>query len=159
MKKLVIFYSFEGSVKFLSEAIAQAIGADLLELKSEDKKLKSHGFSKYFWGGKQVIFKEKPELDKFDKNPNDYDLVFIGTPVWVGTYAPAIRSFLENQNLQNKKIALFCAHEGNNRSVFGDIKKKLGGNEFIGEKDFYKVFNDKEKNIEEVKRWADEFNK
>ncbi len=53
MKKLVIFYSFEGNTKLIAENIAQAIGADLLELKPK-KKMKSKGFMKFVWGGQHL---------------------------------------------------------------------------------------------------------
>ncbi|MFA6529068.1 MAG: flavodoxin [Candidatus Gracilibacteria bacterium] len=96
MRKLVVFYSFEGSTKLLAKAIAETIEADILELKPKKETVKSHGFAKYFWGGKQVLFKQKPVLEKFDKNPDDYDVIFLGTPVWSWTYTPAMRSFLES---------------------------------------------------------------
>jgi flavodoxin len=51
--------------------------------------------------------KEKPVLYSFDKNPNDYDLIFIGTPVWAFSYAPAFNSFFDKIKIINKKIALF----------------------------------------------------
>lgn len=156
MKRLVIFYSFEGSTKLLAEAIAGAVFADKLELKPQTETIKSHGVTKYFWGCKQVSFKEKPKLEEFKINPNDYDIIFIGTPVWAWTYAPPLRSFLEGQKLQNKKIALFCAHEGGKGKVFEKMRAELCGNEFIGEKDFCKVVKDKEKNADVVRKWANE---
>lgn len=61
MKKLVVFYSFEGNTKFLAEAIAKGIKADILELKPE-KDLKTKGFFKYPLGGVQVVFGKKPKL-------------------------------------------------------------------------------------------------
>ncbi|MBI6872212.1 flavodoxin family protein [Clostridium aciditolerans] len=33
MKKLVVFYSFEGNTRYIAQSIAKAINADLLELK------------------------------------------------------------------------------------------------------------------------------
>lgn len=45
MKKLVVFYSFEGNTKFLAEAIANEIKADILELKPK-KEIKTKGFFK-----------------------------------------------------------------------------------------------------------------
>lgn len=155
MRKLVIFYSFEGSTKLLANTIAESIGADIIELKPKINVIKQHGFTKYFWGGKQVFFKEKPELEKFDKKLKEYNIIFIGTPVWSWTYAPAMRSFLENQNLNGKKIALFCAHEGGKGKIFDKMKAKLQGNEFIGEMDFYKVFKNREKSVDKARKWAE----
>jgi hypothetical protein len=41
------------------------------------------------------------------KNPEDYDLLIIGTPVWAFTLTPAIRTYLRNNDLSGKKVALF----------------------------------------------------
>ena len=80
MKKLVVFYSFESNTKFIAENIAGEINADILELKPK-KDIRSRGFMKYFWGGRAMTMKTRPELMPLDKNPQDYDLLFIGTPV------------------------------------------------------------------------------
>ena len=135
MKKLVIYYSYEGNTKFIAEAMASAIDADLLELKPQ-KDLTTKGFMKYVWGGRQVVTKQIPELLPFDKNPDVYDVIFIGTPVWAFTFAPAIRSFLALTGLKNKKIALFCCHSGAIGKTFVDMKASLEGNQIIGEIDF-----------------------
>lgn len=158
MKKLIVFYSFEGSTRLIAETIAREIGADLLELKPKKEKVKTHGLAKYFWGGRQVFFKEKPELENFDKNPNDYDLIFIGSPVWAWNCAPAMRSFLDSQNLNNKKIVLFCAYEGNKGKIFKTMESKLSKNEIIGETAFLNVAAGKEKNIALAKEWAKKIN-
>ena len=103
MKNLVIFYSLEGNTKLIASTIARAINADVLELKTK-KKYSDKGFKKYFWGGKSVIFKEKPELLEVNKNIEDYENIIIGTPIWVGTYAPPLNTFLKNNKIEiNKK--------------------------------------------------------
>jgi len=51
MKKPVVFYSFEGNTKLISESIAEAIGADLMEIKPQ-KEMRSKGFMKFVWGGR-----------------------------------------------------------------------------------------------------------
>ena len=67
MKKLVIFYSLERNTAFVAEAIAEAIDAEILELKPK-KDLNPKSFLRFFWGGMQVVFKIKPALMEFDKN-------------------------------------------------------------------------------------------
>ena len=99
MRNLVVFYSLEGNTRLIAESIAKAINADVLELKTK-KKYSDKGFKKYFWGGKSVIFKEKPELLYLDKDINQYDNIFIGTPIWVGTYAPPLNTFLKNNKIE-----------------------------------------------------------
>lgn len=95
-------------------------------------------------------------MEEFDKNPDDYDIIFIGTPVWSWTYTPPMRSFLGNQNLRNKKVALFCTYEGMKGKIFDKMKTKLQGNGFIGEMDFYKVLKNKKKSVDRAKKWSEE---
>lgn len=85
-----------------------------MELKPKEK-IKTKGFMKYFWGGKQVMVNEKHELLSFDVNFDDYDFLFIGTPVWAGSYAPALNSFFTENKFPGKKMALFCCHGGGKR--------------------------------------------
>lgn len=157
MKTLIAFYSLTGNTKKIAIAIAQATKGDLLEIKAK-KEIPASGFGKYFWVGKQVMRKEMPELLPLDKNPADYDLIFLGTPVWAGNFAPAIRSFIAQTKLKNKKITLFCAHGGDNPGqTFINLGKELAGNEIIGQADFRMDGISMEQinhNLENAKSWA-----
>ena len=151
MRNLVVFYSLEGNTRLIAESIAKAINADVLELKTK-KKYSDKGFKKYFWGGKSVIFKEKPELLYLDKDINQYDNIFIGTPIWVGTYAPPLNTFLK------KNIGLFACHGGGGATkFFNNIKKEIPNNKFIGEIDFMEPLkNNKEEDVRKAIMWVKE---
>jgi len=154
MKRLVVFYSLEGNTKFIAENIARAVDADLLELKVK-KSLDKNSFMKFLWGGKQVFMREKPALFPLEKNPNDYDLIFIGTPVWAFTYSAPLNTFFHEAGVKNKKIALFICHGGGIRNTFGDLRKSLSGNEIIGEADFFEPLKkDAKASAEKAKHWA-----
>lgn len=135
MKTAVIYYSYEGNCALIAELIKNVLGADLIELRTADDK-KRQGFSKYLWGGRQVIMKETPSLKPYTVDPEAYDLIIIGTPVWAANPTPALNTFLGEQRIRNKKIALFCCHAGGKGKVFDKIKNKLPGNTFAGEIDF-----------------------
>jgi len=152
-KNLVVYYSYEGSTRLIAQTIADVIDADTIECKPI-KDISSKGFMKYMWGGKQVIFKQHPHLETFEKNPDDYDIVIIGTPVWAFDYAPAIRSFLSQVTLKNKKIGIFCCHEGAKGKTLDNLKERLSNNTLIGEIDFLNVEKNKEENILKAKNWA-----
>lgn len=153
MKTLVIFYSYEGNTKFIAETIAKEAGADILELKVKND-LNSKGFMKFFWGGRQVVFKKTPDLHTFDKNLNDYDLFIIGTPVWAFTFTPALRTFFAQNKLNGKKVAVFCAHEGGPANTLAHMKKELEGNTVVSEMDFLNVLKDPDKNAQKAKDWV-----
>jgi flavodoxin len=152
-KSLVVYYSYEGSTRVIAQTITQVLEADVLECKPL-KDISSKGFMKYVWGGRQVLFKTRPELEIFGKNPDDYDSIIIGTPVWAFNYAPAIRSFLMKVKPTNKKIGLFCCHEGRPGKTLENLKKKLSNNTIIDEMDFLNVEKNQKENILKAKNWA-----
>lgn len=154
MKNLVIFYSLEGNTKFIAESISRKINADILELKP-NKKYHNSGFKKYFWGGKSVIFKEKPELLSYDININNYENVFIGTPIWVGTYAPPYNTFFEIEKINNKNIYLFACHGGGSvEKFYENIKQAIPNNNFKGQIDFNEPLkNNQEEILNRIDIW------
>ncbi len=138
----------------IAENIAEAIDADILELKPQ-KDILSRGFMKYFWGGRAAALKASPELLSLDKNPQDYDLLFIGTPVWAWTYAPALNSFFRQYSFTGKKVALFCCHGGLKGKIFAKMKYALLNNEILGEIDFRDPLkNNPDLSAQKVKDWA-----
>lgn len=156
MKNLVIFYSLEGNTKFIAEEIAKRTNSDILELKTK-KEYPNSGFKKYFWGGRSVLFHQKPDLIPYDKNINNYDNIFIGTPIWVGTYAPPYNTFLEENKISNKNIYLFACHGGGGADkYYNNIKNDIPNNNFVSEIDFYEPLNNnKEDSISKVDRWIE----
>lgn len=142
VKVMVVYYSFEGHTRQLAQAIAESVEGDILELRPE-KEIKTHGFMKYVWGGKQVVMNEKPKLLPLVQNPQDYDFLFIGTPVWAFSYAPPLARFFSDCDFKDKKVALFCSHGGGKGNVFEKMENNLKGNQVVSAMDF------KETNMEE----------
>lgn len=136
MKSLIIYYSHSGNTENLSKELKTVLNADMLKLEPEHD-LGTPNFLNYLKGGWQVIQKHSPKLTNQDINVDDYDLIAIGTPVWFGCYTPAIRSFLQNHTLKNKKLILFCTHRGSPRRTFSALEKTIGiddnGNQIISE--------------------------
>ena len=153
MKILVVYYSYEGNTAFIAKTIADHYQGDIIRL-VPTKEMTSMGFSKYFWGGKQVIMKECPELEPFDKDFLKYDYVFVGSPVWSWTYAPAIRTLFEKEHMTGKKIFFFTTSEGGNRGVEAKCKQLVSKhNQLLGYHDFTYVVKNKAKAAEETHEW------
>ena len=132
MKTLVVYYSLEGNTAFLGEAVAQALGADTLRLHPVND-LSPKGVMKYLWGGTQVMTKRTPALAPCEKNPQDYGMLFIGTPVWVWSCAPALATFFSKEKFSGKKIALFCCYQSSRGKTFDAMRRHLAGNTVVGE--------------------------
>lgn len=158
MKKLVLFYSFEGNTKYISENIAEAVGADILELKPV-KDIKNNGYMKYLWGGKQVVTGFKPKLQEISVNFEEYDIIYFGTPVWAFNFAPAFNTFFSDYKIRGKKAALFCCNGGNIGKTFINMREQLKDNIIVGEIEFKEpIKNDRERAMI-VRRWAEDMGK
>jgi flavodoxin len=135
MKTLIVYYSFEGNSRSIAEQLKAALNADILGLETADDK-KRKGLAKFIWGGRQVFSRVEPELKPFSVDVNAYDLIILGCPVWAGSPAPALNSFITRTPIRDKRIALFVCHGGGKGEVFEKLAKRLPGNTFIGEMDF-----------------------
>lgn len=154
MKCLIVYYSFEGNTELVAKQMQMAIGADILSIKPQ-KEMKAKGFSKYIWGGKQVLMKNKPKLEAFDVDIEQYDLLLLGSPVWAGSFAPAMNTFLADMNIQHKYIGLFCCASGGKGKVFEKAKQQLEGNKIVGEIEFINPLDEKAADvIEKASAWA-----
>lgn len=155
MSILVVYFSLDGNTKFIAEKVAETISADMIELKTS-KKYPREGFKKYFWGGKSVIFGEKPKLINERIDWNRYETIIIGTPVWAGSFSPPIKSFISEYKICGKRIALFASHGGGGaEKCFSKLKKALPGNEFVSEIDFVEPKKNPEENSLKAARWAE----
>lgn len=91
MKTLVVYYSRTGNTRRVARRIAEDLDADREQI--EDTKNRD-GIMGFLKGGKDSLFRNQTELGELTKDPGDYDLVLVGTPVWAGTVCPAIRTWL-----------------------------------------------------------------
>jgi flavodoxin len=121
-KSLILYYSLEGSTEKIASSLAKKIGADIERVKPI-KDIPNKGFSRYLLGGFQVISKKRPKLNPLKLNPNDYDTIIIGSPIWASNITPAISSLLESNLLNKKNIAVFYTFKGGDKDAGIKIKK------------------------------------
>lgn len=156
MKSLIVYYSYEGNCEEITKAIKEVTNADVLCIEPK-KENKTKSLYRFIWGGIQVYMTKKPELVPYEINLNSYETIFIGTPVWFGTYAPPINTFLSENEIKNKNIGLFICSGGNKRNTFSNFEKELEGNKIIGELELiYPIKNGIEEAKEKAKEWAKE---
>jgi len=154
MKSLVIFYSFSGNTRLIAKFVAQTLNADIEELKPI-KPLNADGAGYVMWGLRQLVSQSKPPLMPLEHNPMEYDLIVLGTPVWSYTVTPPIRTFLSDNHIIGKNVALFCCHGGNYGKTFKNMEKALQGNKIVSTADFYDPLkHDSDVNIKKAVEWA-----
>ncbi len=108
-KILVVYYSRTGTTKKIAEIIAQKLNSDLEEIKSAKN---YRGIWGYLMAGREAMLKKSIDLAPVVKNPADYDLAVIGTPVWAGNISSPVRAYLTQNKNNLKNIACFCVMGG-----------------------------------------------
>ena len=77
----------------------------------------------------------RPEIKNKDSNLSDYDTVLIGFPVWWDLAPRIINTFIEENNLENKKIYVFATSGGSSvNNSFNTLKNTYSNLNFISAK-------------------------
>ena len=151
MKTAVIYYSYDGNCALVAEYIKNILNADLFEIKISSGK-KRKGFANFFQG--LLLMIKKPEILPLSVDINAYEQLILGAPVWGGSPASPLVSFLNKTNISGKKIALFCCHGGSTGKTFDKLKALLSGNTIIGEIGFKSPARERNLNLkEEITAW------
>ena len=111
MKPLIVYYSYSGITRRLAEDIALITDGNLRELKPQ----KPYSFSY-----NTAVKEARAEIEKGYCPPllqgaepiEDTDMIFVGSPNWLKTFAPPVLSFLRSVDLSGKTIIPFCTHGG-----------------------------------------------
>ncbi len=151
---LLIYYSLEGNTQFVAETAAQALEMDVERLKPSEEPPKK-GPGKFLKGGGSVVMKKTPELAPLTCNAENYKNIIIAYPVWAGSYAPAIASFVKDHKPSGKKIYMIgCSASGNAQKSFDRLTEALEGNEICGTLSLTNPAKDKEKNAALIKEFV-----
>ncbi|MGI5078381.1 flavodoxin [Treponema maltophilum] len=124
-KKLVAFFSASGVTAQAARSLADAAGADLYEIKPAVP----YTNADLDWMNKKsrssIEMNDKasrPAIADTDAHVADYDVVFIGFPIWWYIAPTIINTFLERYDFSGKKIVLFATSGG---SGFGKTVSNL----------------------------------
>jgi len=106
MNTLVVFYSRTGRTRKVAETIAAGLGADMEELREATDRIGLRGYLRSLF-------------DALGRDPSRYDLVVVGTPVWVASVSAPVRAFLASNARRLPRVAFFVTEGGRGeRSVF-----------------------------------------
>ena len=106
-KVLVLYYSQTGNTKMVAEEIANRLGADIEAIECVNP------YDGDFQSTIERCMQEreqqlKPVIQPIQADLSKYDVIFLGYPVWFGTYAPPVDTWLTSTDLSGKKIVPFC---------------------------------------------------
>lgn len=123
-KALVLYYSQTSNTKVVAEEIASKLGADIEEIVPVEP------YDGDFQATIARCMKEReegviPEIQPIQADLSAYDIIFLGYPIWFGTYAPPVNAFLNQVDLSGKKVVPFCTFgSGGLESSVKDLAEK-----------------------------------
>lgn len=103
---LVLYYSQTGNTKAVAEEFATRLGADIEAIEAVEP------YDGDFQATIERCMKEResnvlPDIKPLKSDLSKYDIIFLGYPIWFGTFAPPVKTFLTNEGLGGK-IVPFC---------------------------------------------------
>ena len=126
-KMLVVYYSWSnGNTKSIAEELAEAKHADLARIETAVP-YKGTYDEVVAQGQREVQQGFKPELKPLGVNLDDYDVIAVGTPTWWYSMAPAVKSFLEENDFSEKTVIPFMTNGGWPGHVISDMTKAVRG--------------------------------
>lgn len=126
-KVLVAYYSYSGNTEAVAKQIAQATGGTLFEITTDHQYPEAYN-TMTSQAKKEIQAGFKPGLTSKPENWADYDMVFVGSPNWWGTYAPAVSAFLAAYDFKGKTVVPFFTHGGGGmQNCERNMKKQLAG--------------------------------
>ena len=124
-RKLVAYFSATGVTAKVAELIADAAGADVYQIQPEVPYtaadlnwMDKNSRSSVEMNDKKI----RPSMVKRSLQIEDYDVVFLGFPIWWYVAPTIINTFLESFDFAGKKIILFATSGG---SGFGKTVEEL----------------------------------
>jgi hypothetical protein len=124
MKALVVYYSLTGKTKLVSQVIAEALNATLLEIK--ETRPRKPGPLVYLIGGYAAFMNRGSGINPIDVDLKQHETIFIGSPNWASRPAPAINSFIYKTNFEGRSIIPFFTMGGkNSEKALANITAKI----------------------------------
>lgn len=106
-KTLVLYYSESGTTKTVAEELQKQLNADIEGIECVTPY--PGNFQETIQRGqKEAQSGEWPELKPLKKKISDYDVIFLGYPIWFGTYAMPIATLVKDCDFAGKTIVPFC---------------------------------------------------
>lgn len=124
MKTLVAYFSAEGTTAKVAKALAAAADSDVFEIKP----IVPYTEKDINWKNplarcnREKIGKRDVPFEGGVDNIGEYDLVFLGFPIWYYGAPNVIYTFVKSVDLAGKKLALFATSGG---SDMGKTAEKL----------------------------------
>ena len=125
-KALIIYFSGKGHTKKAAQKIRSVTGADIIRLQPRKAYTNAdQNYNKDCRANRDQETNSKPAIATTIKNLSQYDVIYLGYPIWWGKEPGVIRTFLTKTSLADKTVVPFCTSGGSGISGSMSHIKKL----------------------------------
>lgn len=129
-KTLVVYYSWScGNTEKIAEQLADACDADIARIETVVPYPEDYQET-VDQGQREVNAGFMPEIEPLEYNPADYDVIVIGTPTWWYTMAPAVKTFIAENDFSGKTVVALSTNGSWPGNVTADIEDACTGASF-----------------------------
>lgn len=130
-KCLVLYYSQTGNTKAVAEEIARRMNADIEAIEAVEPYEGSYDAT-IERCRKEMADSVVPATKPLKADIASYDVVFLGFPVWFGTYARPVMDVVAKNKFEGKKVVPFCTFgSGGLESSAAELRAALPGAEIL----------------------------
>ena len=112
---LVLYFSMSGNTEAVANIIHDEVGGDIIKLETKEEYPKDYD-ELLDYAQEEQRDHARPELATTIDNIDDYDIIFLGYPIWWTDMPMPIYTFLDEYDLSGKTIAPFITHGGSGLS-------------------------------------------
>ena len=133
--KLVAFFSATGTTARAAKELARVAGADLVEIRPT----RPYSKADLNWNDENsrssMEMQEhnlRPAIKPLVRNPADYDVIYLGFPIWWYRAPKIVRTFLETNNLEGKTVVVWATSGGSTLgSTTSSLQRSAPGATFV----------------------------
>lgn len=133
--KLVAYFSATGTTARAAKELARKADADLVEIRPT----RPYSAADLNWNDKDSRSSRemeehnmRPSIKPLVRNPEDYDVIYLGFPIWWYRAPKIVRTFLETNNLSGKTIVVWATSGGSTLgSTTTSLQRSAPGATFV----------------------------
>jgi flavodoxin len=152
-KTLIVYYSLSGNTLAGCEVLQKGLEADLLEIRDLKNRSGKWGFLCAAFGS---LFGRLTRIDPENPDMSGYENIIIASPIWTGKLSIAIRTFIDRNRFDKKKVILYTTTNAAEKEKYKEKNRNLvreKGGEVVG---YFQILARKIVDDEKILRTIDE---
>ena len=132
---LIVYFSRTGNTARAARLIQAQIGGDIFEIQPSESYPESYSATTQR-AQREISAGALPAIEEDVENLTDYEIIFVGYPIWWDTTPPVVNTFLSGHNFAGKTMIPFCTSGGSGiQGSLSNINRYCAGANILSGRD------------------------